>query len=290
LIKLDQITAKFRGYEIDQVIGLGGGSAMDTAKILASTLFSQNHNSLEKIFRHGETSSWLKRLNLLLIPTTAGTGAEVTPFATVWDLDRHKKHSIAGSAMYADIAFLDDSLTLTLSEQDTLYPALDCISHALESLWNVNITPISQAYATEALSLANQALPEILKSPESTFYRNSIQNASVLAGLAISQTKTAIAHSISYPLTSHFGVPHGLACSFSLPRLIDYYLSNKSNSPFTDLMKKTKTLLNQLELDQRLLKYVSEDKILSLSQEMFASGRIDNYSEKMPNIEYVLKN
>ncbi len=177
-----------------------------------------------------------------------------------------------------------------MSEQDTLYPALDCISHALESLWNVNITPISQAYATEALSLANQALPEVLKSPESTFYRNSIQNASVLAGLAISQTKTAIAHSISYPLTSHFGVPHGLACSFSLPRLIDHYLSNKSNSPFADLMKKTKNFLNQLELDQRLLKYVSEDRILSLSQEMCTSGRIDNYSEKMPNIEFILKN
>ena len=211
------------------------------------------------------------------IPTTSGTGAEVTPFATVWDSTTHKKHSLTGEHIYPTHALLDPELTLTLRRKETLYPALDTISHALESLWNKNRTPLSEAYATQALILANKALPIILEAPDNLEHRSRMQQASVLAGLAISQTRTAIAHSISYPLTSHFGVPHGLACSFTLPWLIKEWLPRVSESYLGDLLKTTGALLERGRFSDEITYYVDELQALSCVDEMIIPERAGNY-------------
>lgn len=209
---LDRAADTLRHHHIDNVIGLGGGSAVDAAKVLATTLPNATSPTLSQIFREPCAVTWGARLPLIAIPTTSGTGAEVTPFATVWDHERHAKYSLTGDFMYPDLALLDASLTLTLGTEDTLYPALDAISHALESLWNRNRTPITTLYAYSALERSTVALPIALSDPANWSARSDLQNASLFAGLAISHTRTAIAHAISYPLTTHFGVPHGLAC------------------------------------------------------------------------------
>ncbi len=275
---LDAATQALRHMGVACVVGLGGGSALDAAKVLATTLVSPEEPTLQEVFRNKAATNWAPRLPLVAIPTTSGTGAEMTPFATVWDHEVHQKHSLAGDFVYPDVALLDPTITLTLGEEDTLYPALDTISHALESLWNKNCTLMSRAFAFQALALSNDALPLILKEPQNLKARRSLQTASMLAGLAISQTRTAIAHSISYPLTSHFNVPHGLACSFTLPKLLEMNIDSlATHTGELVILQANLLIIYGLELPSRLREYASLEQIQMLTPEMITPGRADNY-------------
>jgi len=286
--EIESITRRYIHSGIDFVIGLGGGSAIDAAKALSLTLADSDSSSLTDLFRLDKKQIWKKRLPLLVVPTTSGTGSEVTPFATIWDREKKKKYSISTDFSFPDVALLDPSLTLTLGPSETLYPGLDTISHALESLWNKNKNPISQIYALEALNLANEALPIVMEEPTSQVARRKMQMASTFAGFAISQTRTALAHSISYPLTAHFGVPHGLACSFTLCKLIDVYLSQETKLSYEKLVRDTQILLSSLRLDLLIKDFASQEEILSLSGEMYTPGRADNFSVKLPDLADIL--
>lgn len=278
---LDTATVSLRALDIGCVLGLGGGSALDAAKVLATTIPSPTEPTLRQVFRDKAATTWAPRLPLVAIPTTSGTGAEVTPFATVWDHEEHKKHSLSGDFVYPDVALLDATLTLTLGEEDTLYPALDAISHALESLWNKNCTPVSRAFAFQALALSNEALQLVMKEPKNLKGRQNLQTASVLAGLAISQTRTAIAHAISYPLTSHFGVPHGLACSFTLSQLLE---DNKNIIEFNSyegaVLDRVVIQLDRHNLKSILGKYVSSKQVSSVMKGELVIERLDNFTGK----------
>jgi alcohol dehydrogenase len=268
-----------RNAGIEVVVALGGGSVMDSGKALAATLSSKVANPLEEVFRAGNNPSWSCRLPLITIPTTAGTGAEVTPFATVWDHELHRKHSLSGPLMFPDLAILDASLTLTLFEEETLFPGLDSVSHALESLWNRHCTPVSRALALQSLALVLRALPSVLVEPLSITYRRDLQAASLLAGMAISQTRTALAHSISYPVTTHFGVPHGLACSFTLPALLELNLETMATSAIEhQLLSSVLSMLKGFGLSERVRSYFVPDSLESLHDEMITPGRSDNYN------------
>ena len=286
---LQAATTSLRRLNIGCVVGLGGGSAMDTAKVLATTIPSTAGPTLSEVFRNKAVTGWAPRLPLLTIPTTSGTGAEVTPFAPIWDHDKYKKHSLTGDCVYPDVALLDASLTLTLGEKETLYPALDSISHALESLWNKNCTPVSSAFSIQSLVLSNKALPKVMKDPQDIKRRQELQTASLLAGLAISQTFTAIAHSISYPLTSRFGVPHGLACSFTLPRLIKFYLSKKQDSIYKSIMTDTLNTLEEFHLDLRVSEFINNDQLNFLAKEMRDQDRVNNFPYNIPDFKKIIQ-
>ena len=240
---------------------------------------------LTRSLRQEQAADWQEKLPLFVVPTTSGTGAEVTPFATVWDQRANKKYSVTGDHVIPDQVLLDPELTLSLPEQETLYTGLDAISHALESLWNVNRSPISSGFAIQALELAQTALPQVLKTPSDLQARRTMQEASVLAGMAISQTRTALAHSISYPLTSHYGVPHGLACSFTLPRLITTYLSEHSQCPEQALMLRLQKLLEGFHLDGHLAQYASKEQIFEVKDEMYHPDRAGNFICKVDKAE-----
>ena len=243
LDELDRRIELYKNKSIEVIIALGGGSALDTAKVLSVGLHDELHNPLNSVLRSGAFHRWDKKVHLIAIPTTSGTGSEVTPFATVWDSTNHKKYSVAGDAVYPNCALLDPILTTTLPVEETINTALDSISHSLESLWNKNKTPISELYAKESLLLSIKALPIILSDGSNIEQRENLQKASLFAGIAISQTRTAIAHSISYPLTSHFNVPHGLACSFTLIEIIKIYLNYSKDEASKAIMVKVSHLL-----------------------------------------------
>ena len=287
---LDAATASLRKLDIGCVVGLGGGSALDAAKVLATTIVSPAEPTLREVFRNKAVTEWAPRLPLLAIPTTSGTGAEVTPFATVWDHEEHKKHSLAGDFVYTDMALLDATLTLTLGEEDTLYPALDAISHALESLWNKNCTLVSRAFAFQALTLSNEALPLVMEEPHNLKARQDLQNASVLAGLAISQTRTAIAHAISYELTMKYGIPHGLACSFTLPELIDDFLKSDLCIDEKDqsIIINTRRMLGDLNLNRMITTYTTIDNKF-LHKKYILSDRVGNYTGGLSPVELIKK-
>lgn len=288
---LDAATTLLKPLGVDCVVGLGGGSALDVAKVLATTIPNPAPPTLTNLFIDQSSTSWSRRLPLVAIPTTSGTGAEVTPFATVWDHDQKKKHSFAGSFVYPDFALLDASLTLSLGSEDTLYPALDAISHSFESLWNKNRNPISKSLAMASLLMSCEALPIVMRDPQNIQGRQDLQNASLLAGMAISNTRTAIAHSISYPLTTHFGIPHGLACSFTLPTLINI---NKStffiDEDCKNIVENCTNFLNALDMPELIKKYASKNIILDLLSEINLNDRIKNYiGEENASIEDIVK-
>ncbi|WP_320152349.1 phosphonoacetaldehyde reductase [uncultured Tolumonas sp.] len=269
---------------IHQIVALGGGSVMDTAKVLATIIptLASVGKPLHSHFREHKKISLHSRLPLITIPTTSGTGAEVTPFATIWDRTTHSKYSLSGNFMYPDLALLDSELTLSLPISETLSGGLDALSHSLESLWNKHRTPISSAYARAAIEKICRALPLLLHRPEEQLAREEMQQASLLAGLAISQTRTAIAHSISYPLTSHYGVPHGIACSFTLPALIErIHRGHLLPDEELDLLLEAQRILRQLPLFSSLAKYISWSQIEALQSEMFNPQRADNFIQNL---------
>jgi len=137
-------------------------------------------------------------------------------------MEEKKKYSLSHPRLYPEIALLDPELTLTLPEKETIYSGLDALSHAMEAIWNKNHNPVSDTFALKAIELVRKYLPELRYDPVDIDLRTHLLRASLFAGLAFSNTKTAMAHSISYPLTAHFNIPHGLACSLPLPHILRF--------------------------------------------------------------------
>jgi alcohol dehydrogenase len=191
---------------------------IDTAKVLAVSLgdFWNVQAILEG--RGGVGSP--KATPIIAVPTTSGTGSEVTCWATIWDTAAGKKHSLNRPDLYPEHAIVDPGTSLGLPRDVTLATGLDALSHALESLWNVNANPISANYAVFAARELLDALPKLLDRLDDIRLRTRVVRASLFAGLAFSNTKTALAHSLSYYLTSHHGTVHGIACSFTLPAVM----------------------------------------------------------------------
>jgi alcohol dehydrogenase len=200
------------------IIALGGGSVIDTAKVVAG---AGGDFALVQNFLEGKAGiETLHKLPIIAIPTTAGTGSEVTCWATAWDTDAKKKYSLAHARFYPEAAIVDPSLTLGVPPGLTMSTALDSLSHALESIWNVNANPVSTNHAVFAAREVMEVLPLLMKDLGNFNLRSRIMRAALFAGLAFSNTKTALAHSLSYYLTLHHGTVHGIACSFCLPAVM----------------------------------------------------------------------
>lgn len=269
----------FAGIKPSWCVAVGGGSSLDSGKVLSVMLSSANREkSLESVL-YGNDTQEHERITLWCAPTTSGTGAEVTPFATVWDKVREKKKSFAGLELRPDKIILDPLLTLTAPEDVTINCALDTCSHAMESLWNKNATDSSAAYANKALEYFVKALPCLLVDLSDLKNRELMQLSSFYAGMAISITRTAIAHSISYPLTLHLGMPHGLACSFTLSKIAEYVDRENAWYQSTDILavKNALTVLKRLGLPERISKYGSMQQITSYTGEMKTPGRAENF-------------
>ena len=200
-------------------LAVGGGSVIDTAKILLTATSKGTFEDLLAALSAGRQPEVAKACALVAVPTTAGTGSEVTPWATLWDRSSSvpKKYSLHVDEIWPAQAIVDPSLTLSAPGSVTRNSALDALSHSLESIWNVNSNGVSDALAVEAARTVIETLPRLLASPADRALRTAMSRASLMAGLAFSNTRTALAHSISYEMTLKHGLPHGLACSFPLP-------------------------------------------------------------------------
>lgn len=292
LIDIDRQAAAIRGLQPDAIVGLGGGSSIDTAKGLARLLAQPPGVTLAQHFRDGLALGNAPALPVVAIPTTAGTGAEVTPFGTVWDFERAKKYSVAGDDMYPAATILDPQLTLGLPQDVTISSGLDAISHAFESTWNRNANPVTLALAMKSLQLSLPALPRLKDDPYDLQARRAMMEASLLAGIAISQTRTALAHSISYPLTARFDLPHGIACSFTLPALLRFN-AEADDGRLADLARALgfkhieematglESVFHKLEFAASFRVCLPDDRqVFELLDEMVSPGRAENNLRK----------
>ena len=205
------------------IVALGGGSVIDSAKV-----FSAAENGFENIKNFLETKKGGEDLSstpIIAVPSTSGTGSEVTCWATIWDKKNSRKYSLTHEKLFPEIALIDPKLMMGKSYELTLVTALDALSHALESIWNINANTISANHATFAAKSILKILPTLLNDLTNINLRTEMASASLSAGLAFSSTKTAIAHNLSYPITLGWGVPHGIACSFTLPTILQSVVS-----------------------------------------------------------------
>ena len=207
--------------DCETLVAVGGGSAIDTAKALMVGTASGKFDELVQLLATGKPFRPHAVKALIAVPTTAGTGSEVTPWATIWERAANKKHSLHLPETWPEAAVVDPHLMLTLPRSVTVQSALDALSHALESIWNVNANPISDTFAIAAAREVMASLPALLDRPQDRGLRARVALAATQAGMAFSNTKTALAHSISYEMTMRFGLPHGIACSFTLPMVLE---------------------------------------------------------------------
>ncbi len=203
----------------DVWVSLGGGSVIDTVKVFAAA--NGDFDNVRKYLETGSGANQLSATPIIAVPTTAGTGSEVTCWATVWDEVSGIKYSLARQNLYPEVAVIDPVLMCGKPQALTISTGLDALSHALESLWNVNANPVSAAHAISAAREVMDVLPRLANDLQNVELRSAMARASLSAGLAFSNTKTAIAHSLSYPITLKYNIQHGIACSFSLPIVIE---------------------------------------------------------------------
>jgi alcohol dehydrogenase len=286
-IDSDSIELQTDKYEC--ILAIGGGSVIDAAKCFSFLLHPDVADfSLHKHLIDGTSLPDYSPIPIIAVPTTAGSGSEVTPFATVWDLSNKRKYSVASNLLQPESAIVDPSLCSTLPLRTTITSGLDAISHAFESIWNRNASPKSTELATRSLSLAIEALPALAKSTENQQSRTAMSEASLLAGMAISETRTALAHSMSYPMTATLGVDHGLACSFTLPAILrfnaevdDGRLSNLARalekSGIEDLADSITELFIAINLKGYLVEFdLSSESLSNLTHLMIDPSRAGN--------------
>ncbi|MDA3908383.1 MAG: phosphonoacetaldehyde reductase [Sulfurimonas sp.] len=218
---LEKSYTQIHKNKFELILAVGGGSVLDSSKYFSVYDDSKEAKFVTDMIRGTATKSNYKLIPIISIPTTAGTGSEITPWATIWDMDEKKKYSLHLSDLFSEIAIYDPTLTLSVPKEITVQTGLDTLSHALESIWNKNANPITVNYAIKSSKLIMQNLVELSNDLDNLEHRDAIMKACMYAGLAFSNTQTAIAHGMSYYITAHKGVPHGIACSFTLPLLID---------------------------------------------------------------------
>jgi alcohol dehydrogenase len=232
---------RLQAIDAETVVAVGGGSVIDTAKAVAAqrdlairgiaTQVDSDSSWLSRHLRDGEAfPSSFSPPSIIAIPTTAGSGSEVTAWATVWDEKPARKYSLQHFSLYPECAIVDPALTVEMPEEVTVSSALDALSHALESLWSRWSNPVSTALASRAVGLIPPALRAVMASPGCLESRSDLHQGAMLAGLASSRTRTGLAHSISYPFTTELGLPHGLACSFALSELLEFNFASCSDS------------------------------------------------------------
>jgi phosphonate metabolism-associated iron-containing alcohol dehydrogenase len=219
------LAALYRAFWADPrageaIVAVGGGSVIDTAKALMVGTADGTFEALIEVLAAGKPFVPHRVKPLIAVPTTAGTGSEVTPWATIWDRAAGRKYSLHLPQTWPEAALVDPELTASLPAGPTLAAGLDALSHALEAIWNVNANPVSDTHAVAAARNVLQTLPALMTDLANPALRARMSLAAAQAGLAFSNTRTALAHSISYDMTLRHGLPHGIACSFTLPMVL----------------------------------------------------------------------
>lgn len=272
LSSIEQIRARHASANPAGVLAIGGGSVLDAGKVMSLALPEGGLRVTDAgTMRMPEPG--VLPLPLFAVPTTAGSGSEVTPFAAVWVPEERRKLSVSSPLAFPRAAFLDPELTASMPHRLTVATGLDALSQSLESVWNHHATPYTIMLSTRAFRLSVAGLESLGPQEPPMDARISLMEASLFSGLAISQTRTALAHSMSYPVTAAFGLEHGLACSFMLPALLRFN-AVKDDGRLARLAAAA-GLPSVEDLAQRLAALLRRLKVLSMMREVLATEDLD---------------
>lgn len=208
---VEAVAEAAKSVGVDCIIAFGGGSAMDCAKAVAVVL-ANGCDPSELLSGYQIT----KALPVIAVPTTAGTGSEVTAGAVLSDKDKGIKAAIFSPAIFPAMAIVDPELTYTVPARITAMTGLDVLAHAFDAMSSVKANDVTDALAFKAVQLVKENIERAVENGNDIKARSAMAKASTIAGLAFSQTGTTGSHACSYILTSKYGVPHGEACAFTL--------------------------------------------------------------------------
>ena len=209
-------------FKVDGVLGLGGGSSLDAAKLVA--LLINSEQSLEQLY--GTDKAQGKRTPLVLMPTTSGTGSEVTWVSVITNAQQ-RKQAVYSPQLLPDVALLDPLLTLGLPAKVTAATGLDAMVHAIEAYTSrTRKNPISDGLATAALALLGANLPKVLANGQDLPARSAMLQGSLMAGMAFVNASVAAIHALAYPLGARFHIPHGHANALVMAPVIRFNLAN----------------------------------------------------------------
>jgi len=239
----------------DFIIGIGGGSPLDAAKAIA--ILAANDIDDDALFGGVYKN---RPLPVAAVPTTAGTGSEVTPYSILTYNKISNKKSIAADSIFPAAAFLDPAYTETLSAETTINTAVDALSHAVEGYLSVRATDVIKPYALESIKIIGECIPELIADEVTAVVREKLLYASMLAGVVIAHAGTTAVHAMGYPLTYHKDIDHGRANGL----VLYHYL--KFLEPSIDKVKHVIDAIGMSDIDEfgrTIDKLLGEKEILS---------------------------
>lgn len=246
---------------VDGILGFGGGSSLDVAKLVA--LLARSGETLKDVYGVGNAKG--PRLPLILVPTTAGTGSEVTPISIV-TTGTNEKMGVVSPVILPDIALLDPALTYGLPPHITAATGIDAMVHAIEAYASAsaNNNPVSRMLATQALSLMGPSVLKAVQTGSDEEARGNMLLGSMLAGQAFANSPVAAVHALAYPLGGHFHIPHGLSNALVLPHVLRFNIVT-SHEPYAELAPFAFPELSRFEGQERAAAFC--DRLAELAVE-----------------------
>jgi alcohol dehydrogenase class IV len=259
------------------IVGLGGGSSLDVAKLVA--LLVPGEESLADVYGVDKVRG--RRLPLILVPTTAGTGSEVTPISIV-TTGENQKMGVVSPELLPDIALLDPALTYGLPPHITAATGIDAMVHAIEAFASAspNNNPLSRMLATQALTLMGRSLLKAVEDGSDTAARSDMLLGSMLAGQAFANSPVAAVHALAYPLGGHFHIPHGLSNALVLPHVLRFNIVT-SPGPYAELAPYAFPELSALEGQERAAAFCEKLEELSRACGLQPNLRAMNIPQSM---------
>lgn len=270
---VNEKTRLFRGENIDLIIGIGGGSVMDLAKALSVMIV---HDGDVEDY-HGTGKTFTRGIKKILIPTTAGTGSEVTPGAVLVNKKTNFKRGISGRFVSADYAVLNPKLTVSMPDSVTASTGLDALAHAIESYTAKGANDITKMYSAKAFALIYNNLEKVFDEPQNLEVRKSILLGSCLAGFAIYNSNTGACHALSYPLGIYHQVPHGIAVARLLTKIVELNI-NKGCHLYGDLYdliknkenESSEKIFNAIKKSEKFIGLLSRHPVFSYLNKNFS--------------------
>jgi len=208
---------EFKQSKADGILAIGGGTTLDLSKAL-SVLAANPDLTLSEIPQHKN----LDKIPLIAVPTTSGTGSEVTKVTVITDTNLNRKLNPGHPALIPNIVLLDPELTVSMSPKITAETGLDALAHAIEGYVSTLATPISDSFALEAIRLIGNSIQVAYHEPQNVTARDNMLRGSMFAGLAFSNSSTNLAHATARPLGTRFSMPHGLSVALMHPYVISF--------------------------------------------------------------------
>ena len=254
-------TEQAKAADIAGVVGLGGGSSLDVAKLVA--LLALGREDLKDVYGVGNAKG--PRLPLILVPTTSGTGSEVTPISIV-TTGTNQKMGVVTPVILPDVALLDPELTYGLPAHVTAATGIDAMVHAIEAYASAsaNNNPVSRLLSTQALTLMGRSILKAVHEGSDVEARADMLLGSMLAGQAFANSPVAAVHALAYPLGGHFHIPHGLSNALVLPHVLRFNVVT-SPQPYAELAPYAFPDLAKLEGQARAAAFC--DRLAELSRD-----------------------